>query len=358
MSKEHILCLSLFPNQQINMHKVSIIIPIYKTEAYIGACLDSIFEQECDIAEIECLLVNDCTPDKSMEIVEQRIKKYKGNIIFKILNHSENQGLSAARNTGMLASSGDYILHVDSDDMLESHAIRRFLESIGEKKDIDIVMGDKVTTREHKRFAILDGNKPVLLDNSDESVLRKLLRRELYHNSWNKFVNRDFVINNNILFEKGLISEDILWSYLLFRQAKRIIIIPEVTYIYRNDNPQSITNTYYSRIHQIIRSRITTSTIILRHPPRKICPEYFSYIYFFFIHAISLFEENRQDMKDLKTDLYTIRDFFLKKVWQNGYYLGFFIFLTLKMPFYMVFHFRFFRTHIIKMIKLFVEISS
>ena len=59
------------------MYKVSIIIPIYKTEAYIGACLDSIFEQECDIAEIECLLVNDCTPDKSMEIVEQKIKEYK-----------------------------------------------------------------------------------------------------------------------------------------------------------------------------------------------------------------------------------------------------------------------------------------
>ena len=61
-------------NFKYNMYKVSIIIPIYKTEAYIGACLDSIFEQECDIAEIECLLVNDCTPDKSMEIVEQKIK--------------------------------------------------------------------------------------------------------------------------------------------------------------------------------------------------------------------------------------------------------------------------------------------
>lgn len=340
------------------MYKISIIIPIYKTEAYIGACLDSIFEQECEMAKIECILVNDCTPDKSMEIVEQKIKEYKGNIIFKILNHLENQGLSVSRNTGMRASSGDYILHMDSDDMLASDAIKCFLESIGDKKDIDIIMGDKITTRDHIRYGILDGNTPIQFDNSDESALRKLLRREIYHNSWNKFVRRNFIIENELFFEKGLISEDILWSYLLFRQAKKIIIIPDVTYIYRNDNPQSISNTYSNRIHQIIRSRTTTSKIILMHPPRRICPEYFSYIYYFFLQAINLFEENKENMGDLKTDLYTTRDLFLKKVWQNGFYLEFFLFLTLKMPFYKVFHFRFFRTHINNIVKWIVTMSS
>ena len=340
------------------MYKVSIIIPIYKTEAYIGACLDSIFEQECDIAEIECLLVNDCTPDKSMEIVEQKINKYKGNIIFKILNHSENQGLSVARNTGMQASSGDYILHVDSDDMLKPEAIKLFLETIGEKNDIDIIMGDKINTYNHKMYLNLDGKKPILLDNSDESVLRKLLRKDIYHNSWNKFVRRDFIIDNELYFEKGLISEDLLWSYLIFRQAKRIIIIPKVTYIYRNDNPLSITKNYSSRNYQIICSRITTSTIILKHPPQRICPEYFSYIYYILAQAVNRFEDNKQDFGELKTDLYNIRDLFLKKVWQNGYYLGYFIFLSLKMPFYIVFHLRFFRKHILKILKWFVTMSS
>lgn len=340
------------------MYKVSIIIPIYKTEAYIGACLDSIFEQECDIAKIECLLVNDCTPDKSMEIVEQKIKRYKGNIIFKIINHSENQGLSVARNTGMQASSGDYLLHVDSDDMLMPETIKCFLESIGEKKDIDIVMGDKINTGNHKMYMNLSGNMPISLDNTDESVLRRLLRREIYHNSWNKFVRRSFIIENELYFKKGLISEDILWSYLLFRQANKIIIIPKATYIYRNDNPASITNDYSSRIHQIIRSRITTSSIILKTPPREICPEYYSYIYSFFIQAVNRYEENIQDMGDLKTDLYNLRDLFLKEVWQNGYHLEFFLFLTLKMPFYKALHFRFFRTHIDKIIKWFVTMSS
>lgn len=340
------------------MYKVSIIIPIYKTEAYIGACLDSIFEQECDIAEIECLLVNDCTPDKSMEIVEQKINKYKGNIIFKILNHSENQGLSVARNTGMQASSGDYILHVDSDDMLKPEAIKLFLETIGEKNDIDIIMGDKINTYNHKMYMNLDGKKPILLDNTDENVLRKLLKKDIYHNSWNKFVRRDFIIDNELYFEKGLISEDLLWSYLIFRQAKRIIIIPKVTYIYRNDNPLSITKNYSSRNYQIICSRITTSTIILKHPPQRICPEYFSYIYYILAQAVNRFEDNKQDYGELKTDLYNIRDLFLKKVWQNGYYLEYFLFSTLKKPLYMVFHLRFFRTHIDKIVKWFVTMSS
>ena len=345
-------------NFKYNMYKVSIIIPIYKTEAYIGACLDSIFEQECDIAEIECLLVNDCTPDKSMEIVEQKIKEYKGNIIFKILNHSENQGLSVARNTGMRASSGDYILHVDSDDMLKPGTIKIYLESIGEKKDIDIIMGDRITTYNHKTYLNLDAQKPILLDNSDESVLRKLLRKDIYHNSWNKLARRDFIIDNELYFEKGLISEDLLWSYLIFHQAKRIMIIPQVTYIYRNDNPLSITNTYSSRIYQIIWSRITTSTIILKHPPQRICPEYFAYIYYILAQAVNRFEDNKQEFGELKTDLYNIRDLFLKKVWEHNYYLEYFLFLTLKKPFYKVFHFRFFRTHFDKIVKCFVTMSS
>lgn len=339
------------------MYKVSIIIPIYKTEAYIGACIDSILEQECDLAEIECLLVNDCTPDKSMEIVEKKIKEYKGTIIFKILNHSENQGLSVARNTGMLASSGDYILHVDSDDMLGPNAIRCFLESIGREKNIDIIMGDKINTRGHKKYMNLNGDRPILLDNSDENVLRSLLRKDIYHNSWNKLVRRNFIIDNDLYFEKGLISEDLLWSYLIFHQAKRIIIIPKVTYIYRNDNPLSITNTYSSRNYQIIRSRITTSTIILKHPPQRIGPEYYSYIYYILAQAVNRFEENKQDFGELKSELYNIRDLFLKKVWENNYHWEYFLFLTLKMPFYILFHFHFFRTHIDKITKWFVKIS-
>lgn len=99
-------------------HKISIIVPIYNVEKYIKSCIDSIIQQ--DYPNIECIFVNDCTQDKSMIIVNNCLNKYKGSIEFKIINHENNLGLSAARNTGVKRSTGDYLYFLDSDDELYS----------------------------------------------------------------------------------------------------------------------------------------------------------------------------------------------------------------------------------------------
>ena len=89
------------------MIKVSIIIPIYNVAQYIKRCIDSVLIQECVDCDIECILVNDCTPDDSMEIVRSMMDDYHGEIHFVICNHDKNKGLSAARNTGILVATGD-----------------------------------------------------------------------------------------------------------------------------------------------------------------------------------------------------------------------------------------------------------
>lgn len=91
------------------MVSISIIIPIYNVEDYIGGCLDSVFLQEDKNFSIECILVNDCTPDRSMEIVAQKLENYKGNITFLIQNREENGGICEARNTGLNKATGDYV---------------------------------------------------------------------------------------------------------------------------------------------------------------------------------------------------------------------------------------------------------
>ena len=103
---------------------ISVIIPIYKAQDFISRCLDSIISQSCDYCDIECILVNDSTPDHSMEIVADKIQHYDGGVRFKIVNHSVNKGASAARNSGINVSEGDYILFVDSDDYLLASAIK------------------------------------------------------------------------------------------------------------------------------------------------------------------------------------------------------------------------------------------
>jgi len=96
---------------------ISIIIPVYNVENYIWKCLDSVIAQKCDGFNIECILVDDCTPDNSMVIVEDVVNNYHGkDVNFVILHHEVNKGMSIARNTGIDASTGDYVCFLDSDD--------------------------------------------------------------------------------------------------------------------------------------------------------------------------------------------------------------------------------------------------
>ena len=95
------------------MKDISIIIPIYNVEKYVAECLNAVISQTYDHSKIECILVDDCTPDNSMVIVNEIIGKYNGEMTFNIIGHEQNLGLSAARNTGIEAAAGKYIYFID-----------------------------------------------------------------------------------------------------------------------------------------------------------------------------------------------------------------------------------------------------
>src|SRR4051794_18900332 len=96
------------------MIKISIIIPVYNVEQYIGLCLDSVMMQ--DYPNVECIIVNDCSTDKTIPIIQDKLSDYNGNIQFTILQQDKNKGAAAARNVGVEKSSGDFIYFLDSDD--------------------------------------------------------------------------------------------------------------------------------------------------------------------------------------------------------------------------------------------------
>lgn len=98
--------------------KVSVIVPIYKAEKYIERCARSLFEQTLD--DIEYIFVNDCTPDRSMWVLQQVAKEYPHRLAnIRILNHEKNTGQSGARRDGMAVASGEYVIHCDADDWVE-----------------------------------------------------------------------------------------------------------------------------------------------------------------------------------------------------------------------------------------------
>lgn len=338
------------------MLKISIIIPIYRVEKYIGECLDSIITQECEGVDLECILINDCTPDNSMEVVAEKLQNYHGRINFIIKHHDMNRGHCAARNTGLKYASGDYVLFVDSDDVLAPGAVQCFHEELDKNiaKEIDVIMGNAFDCMDKRCIMNFENNTSFLIDNTKEEALRKLLSRELFHTSWNKLVKKTMFTKQNLYFEEGIINEDLLWSYLLFLHAKSVLIVPKVTYLYGKDNPNNITNTSEERIYQIIKSRTLSCKKILDNPPHYPWPEYYTYAFFVLSRGINLLENNAK-VSNLCNAVYSQRSRLLKEVKSKRYYWLYLFFLTSVKPFFYLTKLRFYRRYFDRITKVFLS---
>lgn len=161
--------------------KISILVPIYGTEEYIEKCCHSLFNQDYD--NIEFIFVNDCTKDKSVEILNNTLKKYPHRLEqVKIINHNLNRGLGAARLTGLQNSTGDYIWFVDSDDYIVDNAIS-YLVSIIVKGKYDLITfsynevnGNAIVKKKIEPFSLQD----LLIDKVTPSIWKNIIKKSLF----------------------------------------------------------------------------------------------------------------------------------------------------------------------------------
>ena len=220
---------------------ISVIIPVYDVEAYIGDCLDSVVRQTFK-GRLECIIVDDRGNDRSMSIVEDYLSSYSGQIDFRIITHESNKGLSAARNSGIDAASGDYLFFLDSDDEITPDCLVALSNPLS-GMSYDMVVGDFVTTgSEAKIPGLHHANGPIL--NNKEVCMSKF-RREWYPMAVNKLYRRSFLIDNNLRFKEGIIHEDELWSAEIACLAGNMFVVRETTYVYKvregsiTTNPQT-----------------------------------------------------------------------------------------------------------------------
>ena len=223
--------------------KVSIIIPVYNVALYIERCIKSVMSQTYS-GDIECILVNDATPDDSIAIAERLIADYNGPIQFRILNHEQNRGLSATRNTGIDAATGDYLYFFDSDDEITPDCIEKLSAPILKDPTIEMVEGCYATITSDYNNVMSEclATRPQLEFASKEAV-REFFFSKHYENklAWNKLVNRKFVFENQLYF-KNVIAEDDFWHFHYFKHLCHLYIISDVTYKYYK-RPNSITTT-------------------------------------------------------------------------------------------------------------------
>ncbi len=207
------------------MAKVSIIVPIYAVEQYIERCIRSLFEQTLD--DLEYIFVNDCTPDKSLEVLHKIIQEYPNRIDqVKIINHETNRGSAAARKTGIDASNGEYIVHCDSDDWAEADMLSAMYNK-AINTNADIVICDYIVTDGSGQDTRYYG----VLPNSSDEILLQMLQGKIAWTTWNKLVSKK-LYENDIIYPKYSNGEDMVLMSQLMYYARRIEYISEPYYFY------------------------------------------------------------------------------------------------------------------------------
>lgn len=224
-------------NYQHNMARVSFIIPIYGVENFIGHCADTLMQQT--LQDVEFIFVNDCTKDESIKRLKEVLSRYghrKDQII--IVEHENNKGLPAARNTGLAIATGEYIFHCDGDDFVEPTMLEE-LYDYAKVHDADIVWCDYYESYKSQEVY----KKELEASCSDEAV-RKMLSRTMQYNVWNKLVKRSLYVDNAIEFPSGFSMGEDLTMVKLFASAGRVAYLPKAYYHYVRYNTGAMTQIF------------------------------------------------------------------------------------------------------------------
>lgn len=206
---------------------ISIIVPVYNVQKEIDKCVESLINQS--YKNIEIILVNDGSTDKSGLICNKYSKlDSRINVI-----HKENGGLSDARNVGIKAATGEYLLFVDSDDNIELDSCEVFIKSLNKRK-VDIVVGEARRIEGDNISYLKHSN----LTNGKEYSSREYIKLaiealEWYAPSWLNLYKREFILKKAIFFKKGILHEDMQILPKLFLEADTIIYMQYCFYNYQ-----------------------------------------------------------------------------------------------------------------------------
>jgi glycosyltransferase involved in cell wall biosynthesis len=205
--------------------QISVIIPVYAVEKYIERCIQSILNQS--FQDFEIIIVNDATPDKSMDIV-WGYAKIDNRI--RVFENPQNIGSMYSRREGYKNAQGNYFVFCDSDDYLPENALEILYNSITENK-VDIVVASFQYVSERKKKAIKKGKLTYGTDSL--SIYKSLLDGELFHSLWGKIFDRKLFDNHDYeTFLHQTNGEDGILFYQIVKNIKELKVIEDVVYYY------------------------------------------------------------------------------------------------------------------------------
>lgn len=211
---------------------ISVIVPVYNVEPYLKVCLDSILAQTYE--DLEILIVDDGSNDGSSDICDEYRKDGRVEVF-----HTENRGLSCARNLGLEKAKGEYISFVDSDDWIDNNALQTLLRyAVDNNADI-VSSAFYLEWKDHRKIEE-EIKKPILLEG--EHIIQAYIKEPYLGTAiWNKLYKRD--VYSGVRFPEGRVFEDFLTTYKLLANTKKAVCIPDVLFHYRMRD-KTISRTY------------------------------------------------------------------------------------------------------------------
>lgn len=267
------------------MTKFSIIIPVYNVEGYLKKCLDSVVNQTYQ--NYETIIVCDKCSDNSEQIVDEYVNKYKK--FTKI--YEEKTGLSKARNLGVEASSGEYILFLDGDDYFERNLLENLNNSLEDIPDlvrfqIQDIIGTKTIKHLEKGFATTDGI----------TAFSYIFKYHYIENAWSYCYNAQYYKSNKFKFMEGCIAEDYGLIPLVIAKAQKVKSLSYIGYNYVQRENSLMTNNDYSKKIKKMDDMLMQSTFLKRH--LKDIPN--NEVIIAFINNSLIYYSTRLNYKDFK----------------------------------------------------------
>lgn len=216
---------------------ISVIIPLYNAEKYIGECLDSLLAQT--FKNFEVIVVDDCSTDSSPAIVESYKEKFGGRLKLSRMEKNCGSG-SLPRNKGLTISRGEYIFNMDNDDLLTKTAFEE-IYTLAKNFDADVVHCERCYTvkadlTDKKEFTYMKGafvDQPTLETENLNERFKSIFGKRFGVTPWSKLVRRDILVDNGIIFP-NIIRDDDIWTWSLVFYAKKILRVPNGVYVWRN----------------------------------------------------------------------------------------------------------------------------
>jgi len=239
-----------------NKKKISVIVPCYNVEKYIEECIESLIHQTIGMDKLELIFIDDCSSDRTVEVIRRYEIQYPESIILIALNQNVKQG--RARNIGLSYASGDYISFVDSDDFVR-HDMYELL--------IDVLMEHKVDVVQFRYEIFKNGESPVIdricledcinlgeltIYDYGENRKQYLLNSSILNESCcQKIYRKSMIVESGLYFAEGVAYEEPLFTYPIKFLVNKVAVLEKKLYFYRT-NEQGTTLSYMNEPGKVL----------------------------------------------------------------------------------------------------------